>query len=38
MNKEVSIEEASNVISMSKIKKYLYLTIKRLFDIICRNI
>ena len=34
MNKEVSIEEASNVISMSKIKKYLYLTIKRLFDII----
>lgn len=34
MNKEVSIEEVSNVISMSKIKKYLYLTIKRLFDII----
>ena len=34
MNKEVSIEEVSNVISMSKIKKYLYLTIKRLLDII----
>ena len=34
MNKEVSIEEVSNVISMSKIKKYLYLTIKRFFDII----